>query len=56
MTTTTRQALADLDAAQQRLTALLMAVDRDLPALIEAANVVRRAERAAAAVERSRHP
>jgi hypothetical protein len=34
-----------LDEAMQHLTRLLLAEDRDVPAIIEAADVVRRAER-----------
>ena len=52
MTTTPRQILADLDAAQNRLTALLLADVPDHPAICEAADVVARLERQAAAAER----
>jgi cob(I)alamin adenosyltransferase len=41
-----------LAAAQQRLSELLLAADRDMPAIIEAADVVRRAERRVVAIER----
>ena len=52
--TTRNKAAPDLDRAQQHLTELLLAKDRDPQAIAEAAEDVRRAERQAAAAERGR--
>ena len=52
MTAVHQQALAALADAQQRLTELNLAADRDLPAIVEAGENARRAERRIAAIER----